>query len=963
MTPATIRFLTSCCLAAILAGAAVVPIGAPVGATEVGVAAAVNSDAFGTPPGGARSTKVLGDNVIFNERIETTGSGLVQVLLVDGSTFTVGANSDLVIDEFVYDPGAGTGKLVATLGKGVARFVGGKLSKKRDGVTVKTPVGTIGIRGGIANLNLGGNPPVFSLLFGKDLTFTGPDGQTARIHQGGYSMEIGSGGRANVRRTRQSDLGAVQTAMSRGRQNGGISQPPNDRRIARSGIAGVNSRLANITATPRPRPGQGVGPGQPRHPGDSADALIQTQVLTQLQNVNELETETSNDVTDTARILRAGTAFAGEAALNLSPGNLGVLGGPQGFDEIVVFTRDPDTVNNGYRLWSGTADGTRIYVFDPDTADKEYFTQTVNANGSILENHSSSIIPDVPTLQGTIVQNARGQRISGEGFGFFIHFIATEPGLTPTFDYGDTDYFVGLYGDATDFDTFDGAEPVKVRTYTLNGDALTAFQLAADDNFGDLQPAESAALFLNPSIASDLGISFLGNVESTGLKIVETSSSTLEGAGFLAASLYLSAGNSTQKSFVSLGLGTVVEEDGELMLDGVRRGGHRTVAGNAAGLYGGTLASLEGPDGGTFFGDNADYLVLSPGGLTSGGTFTDGYAAVPSGIVSTDQKSGTLHVAELDTEVNLSSLSRPIETLTGYASGVLESSVNLNMVSGAPVIFNSASVGDFSIAFDGQAGTLSASLRVDDVTGSDSDIERYLLGFGDASGSGHSVYVDSDTYAAIERANGAGTQLTTDDLDAINVKSGTSPESYLIPSTLVDGADDGVFNIASKCTCDFLEWGYWGTKLEVDSASLAQGERFDTFHLGTWVAGKVTASGNLPTSGSATYQGHAVGNVINGSSQYLAAGDFAMSMNFGTRSGTATISNFDDRSMSATITEQTVASGNMFSGALSGVGGLTGQINTSIVAGPNTNHDGAIGDFRAVQGTWSATGIVAGEIQ
>ena len=69
------------------------------------------------------------------------GEGLVQILLRDGSTFTVGANSDLVIDEFVYDPQAGSGKLVASFGKGVARFVGGKLSKKPGGVTVKTPVG------------------------------------------------------------------------------------------------------------------------------------------------------------------------------------------------------------------------------------------------------------------------------------------------------------------------------------------------------------------------------------------------------------------------------------------------------------------------------------------------------------------------------------------------------------------------------------------------------------------------------------------------------------------------------------------------------------------------------------------------------------------------------------------------------------------------------------------------------
>ena len=61
---------------------------------------------------------------------------------------TVGPNSDMVIDTFVFDPTAGTGKFAANLTRGVFRFVGGKLSKQENAVTMTTPVATIGIRVG-----------------------------------------------------------------------------------------------------------------------------------------------------------------------------------------------------------------------------------------------------------------------------------------------------------------------------------------------------------------------------------------------------------------------------------------------------------------------------------------------------------------------------------------------------------------------------------------------------------------------------------------------------------------------------------------------------------------------------------------------------------------------------------------------------------------------------------------------
>ena len=86
---------------------------------------------------------------LYNERIDTSGTGVVQVLLLDGSTFTVGPNSNLVIDKFVYDPGRGKGELVASFTKGALRFIGGKLSKPVGGIQVKTPAGELTVRGGM----------------------------------------------------------------------------------------------------------------------------------------------------------------------------------------------------------------------------------------------------------------------------------------------------------------------------------------------------------------------------------------------------------------------------------------------------------------------------------------------------------------------------------------------------------------------------------------------------------------------------------------------------------------------------------------------------------------------------------------------------------------------------------------------------------------------------------------------
>ena len=52
---------------------------------KVGVNSAVNPEAQGTPPGGAARRLVIGQDVVFNERITTTDGGQTQLLFLDQS--------------------------------------------------------------------------------------------------------------------------------------------------------------------------------------------------------------------------------------------------------------------------------------------------------------------------------------------------------------------------------------------------------------------------------------------------------------------------------------------------------------------------------------------------------------------------------------------------------------------------------------------------------------------------------------------------------------------------------------------------------------------------------------------------------------------------------------------------------------------------------------------------------------
>src|SRR5712675_1508747 len=190
MTPVARLPLRALTLAALLV------TGAPAGAQQrVGVSGAVNPDATGIPPGAAPRRLVLGQEIVFNERVTIGSSGQTQILFIDQSTMSVGPSSDMVIDEFVYDPAAGTGKLAASLTRGVFRFVGGKLSKQDNAVTMQTPSATIGIRGGLALVSLSGGGQLDVIFgYGKGVTITGTNGASQTITRTGFHVTVSGPG-------------------------------------------------------------------------------------------------------------------------------------------------------------------------------------------------------------------------------------------------------------------------------------------------------------------------------------------------------------------------------------------------------------------------------------------------------------------------------------------------------------------------------------------------------------------------------------------------------------------------------------------------------------------------------------------------------------------------------------------------------------------------------------------------
>ncbi len=124
-----------------------------VAAEPVGNASAVRPAASQVPPQGTRTDLRLSDPIIRNAELATAERGAIEVTFLDGSRLTMGQNSRLRVDEYVYGGPGGAGKQTIRYTKGLFRFVSGSIPKKD--VRIETPTVSIGIRGTIFRTAIG----------------------------------------------------------------------------------------------------------------------------------------------------------------------------------------------------------------------------------------------------------------------------------------------------------------------------------------------------------------------------------------------------------------------------------------------------------------------------------------------------------------------------------------------------------------------------------------------------------------------------------------------------------------------------------------------------------------------------------------------------------------------------------------------------------------------------------------
>ena len=89
-----------------------------------------------------------GSKIFFGDTIISKSKSNAQILFLDQTVLTLGEETELTIDEFVYDPNSQDGSFVSTVKSGTVKFITGQISKKNpDNLEVKVPAGTLGARG------------------------------------------------------------------------------------------------------------------------------------------------------------------------------------------------------------------------------------------------------------------------------------------------------------------------------------------------------------------------------------------------------------------------------------------------------------------------------------------------------------------------------------------------------------------------------------------------------------------------------------------------------------------------------------------------------------------------------------------------------------------------------------------------------------------------------------------------
>ena len=907
------------------------PFGIPDAAARVGVTSATDGDPLGKPPSEAERVLRIGIDVQANEVITTNARDRAHLVFLDGTSLTVGPSAQLTIDRFVYDPATKTGDLAINASKGVFRLVGGKISKTKP-VTITTPSGTIGIRGGITIFTVQPASTTSTFVFGNGMTFTAA-GQTQTVTRPG-SQVTASGGAAPGAPTMVGQGGmsaqlsqlegtSQSSGQSGGSGGGGATGGSADQKAQSSGFSSGNSGQAPGAGQPR---GANIGPTPAAQRINNSEliatALSNNQTVEQTAQAESTKKQTTTSTPATQVIVTRGRFFGNTPYTAFNNQTLGVT--PDSQKNVLLNSQG--SVTSGQATIT-LSDGRSVTV--PWNPGSDSFNVSLNH-------------PTFGMLNGKGFVSA-----SGNYFAYVFETTNNER--------------IGVIGGTpTTLSQFPTTGFAKHTVIDIGNSAKIPF---ANDTVGTDSALKAAAtksaLFsaYSTNIAPVVGGAEPGAARATAMQ----------------ATVSISGQGTSQKSYMGAFIGTYFKDynNSTIFSAGRFNASYRLGDTQRIGRQVSGQSTFDTGAGNSIFGPSGETMVFTPDSLSTTVTSNLGIVSATTTTrtsqASFDQPYNNLNGSDYfnvtqatrTSSTSTTENARTSQTMNGYVGGLVEqrnsSGTITTRVLGNP---DNASPTNIILITDAASNRASATFTVPEWDGSGTSA-TFRLGGTSGSGFSTSSFIDDKIYAVADRPSDLLTNTTSVTISGVTSQTGDlESRTFAVSYGTAPATFDSFFQAAgvTRCTsCDFMTWGVWGGDVKYKPNYTAN-ER-DRLNFATYVAGTLTSTVQLPNTGTATYSGHAIGNVLNGSSAYVAAGSYTNAWNFATQTGAVTIGNFDG----ATYTGNTALTNGTvnFTGPISGAG-RTGAVAGSFFNSPTVNAKGQAGTFTVTGTGYKAGGTFVG---
>ena len=223
-------------------------------------------------PGGKPTARSFIKDTVIGERLEAGPNEILEVLLSDGTSLTLGPGSALVVESFTYDPKSQSGQLSVRLEQGRFRVVGGLLNNTGN-IAVQTPSGNLDLDNAAVFVEVRADGTTrASLLHGKSLKMT-TNGKSETVERPAFEVVSAGANQPLKSPSRQdpkmvtADVLALNSQSLLGQEGGGgVGDPGGQGTLVLTSLSATGSETPFSSGSVSPAGNPGTGETPPTSP-------------------------------------------------------------------------------------------------------------------------------------------------------------------------------------------------------------------------------------------------------------------------------------------------------------------------------------------------------------------------------------------------------------------------------------------------------------------------------------------------------------------------------------------------------------------------------------------------------------------------------------------------------------------------------------------------------------------------